>query len=210
MSRASAAATKLHEDDRERDDSGVRVIPVIGIDEDERQAIERITSSDLVAFLFECIKGALFVLDADDNVVAMNKAGRSLARRAGADVVQMVVSHRDTIVDTAVGPLRVVRREVATTEKTHHLVMLAEPFAIDATELLRVATAKWKPTQRQGEVLKYVLEGLSNKEIAEEINVSPRTVEVHVTALLDKAGVDSRSRLIARARELAAHEYMSR
>lgn len=182
--------------ERERADSGVCA----------HSGIEHLLASDLVAVLFEHVEGAVFVLDAGDDVIAMNETGRALGRRV--DVVQIGRSG-DAVVDSHAGPLRVVRREVTTANEVHRLLFV-EPFAVDHRELLRIAIAAWRPTERQGEVLEYVLEGHANKEIAEAVGVSPRTIEVHVTALLDKAGVDSRARLIARARELAARKHAGR
>jgi DNA-binding CsgD family transcriptional regulator len=52
-------------------------------------------------------------------------------------------------------------------------------------------------TPRQSEVLGWVIEGASNKEIAEQLGCAENTIELHVTKLLQKAGVASRARLIA-------------
>jgi DNA-binding CsgD family transcriptional regulator len=52
-------------------------------------------------------------------------------------------------------------------------------------------------TPRQAEVLGWVIEGASNKEIAEQLGCAENTIELHVTKLLQKAGVASRARLIA-------------
>jgi LuxR family transcriptional regulator, maltose regulon positive regulatory protein len=51
-------------------------------------------------------------------------------------------------------------------------------------------------TKREREVLDYVAQGLSNKEIATAIGCAPKTVESHVTNLLRKHAVDSRLRLV--------------
>ncbi len=51
---------------------------------------------------------------------------------------------------------------------------------------------------RQTEVLALVAAGESNKLIAARLDCALRTVEVHVTALLRKAGCDSRAELVAR------------
>ncbi len=52
-------------------------------------------------------------------------------------------------------------------------------------------------TSRELDVLKLVAAGLSNREIAARLYLSPRTVENHVAALLRRTGSDSRSRLAA-------------
>jgi DNA-binding CsgD family transcriptional regulator len=53
-------------------------------------------------------------------------------------------------------------------------------------------------TARQTDVLALIARGDANKEIAVKLDISPRTVEVHVAALLEKLGCDSRARLVAR------------
>lgn len=52
-------------------------------------------------------------------------------------------------------------------------------------------------TAREAEVLTLLAEGLPNREIAERLYLSPRTVERHIANLTVKAGVQRRSELIA-------------
>ncbi|HEY80900.1 MAG TPA: response regulator transcription factor, partial [Caldilineae bacterium] len=53
--------------------------------------------------------------------------------------------------------------------------------------------AMWaRLTEREGEVLALVAEGKSNKEIAQALSVSERTVEFHVSNILGKLGLSSR------------------
>lgn len=54
-------------------------------------------------------------------------------------------------------------------------------------------------TARESEILALLVEGLTNKEIAQRLVVSPRTIETHVERVLGKLGVGSRSRAIAKA-----------
>ncbi|MFZ1117863.1 MAG: LuxR C-terminal-related transcriptional regulator, partial [Propionibacteriaceae bacterium] len=52
-------------------------------------------------------------------------------------------------------------------------------------------------TEREAEVLGLVGLGLSNREVAERLFLSPRTVEKHVENLAHKLGTSSRSQLVA-------------
>lgn len=52
-------------------------------------------------------------------------------------------------------------------------------------------------TEREAEVLALVARGLSNRRIAEEMYLSPRTVQSHVSSLLAKLGAENRAALIA-------------
>jgi len=56
-------------------------------------------------------------------------------------------------------------------------------------------------TERQLEILRLVATGLSNAEIAQRLVVSPRTVDHHVSAILQKLGVHTRREAAARAAE---------
>jgi DNA-binding NarL/FixJ family response regulator len=68
----------------------------------------------------------------------------------------------------------------------------------DVDERLRRAAAVWQLTSRQRDVLRPLVEGASNKEIARDLTCAENTVELHVTRLFAKAGVASRGRLMAR------------
>ncbi|MAK61536.1 MAG: helix-turn-helix transcriptional regulator [Ponticaulis sp.] len=55
---------------------------------------------------------------------------------------------------------------------------------------------------RELEVLELLASGLSNKEIARKLNISPNTIKTHITRLLEKLDASRRTEAIARAREL--------
>jgi DNA-binding NarL/FixJ family response regulator len=52
------------------------------------------------------------------------------------------------------------------------------------------------------EVLRLLVEGLSNKQIASRLEIAERTVEFHVGNILKKLGVSSRTKAAVRAVKL--------
>jgi len=57
-------------------------------------------------------------------------------------------------------------------------------------------------SERELEVLRLVAVGASNQEIAMSLVLSPGMVKLHVSHILSKLGVHSRTRAILRARDL--------
>ena len=56
-------------------------------------------------------------------------------------------------------------------------------------------------TAREIEILGLVAGGLTNKQIAARLTLSPRTIEKHVESLLRKTGSATRTELVARTRD---------
>ncbi|MBP7661258.1 MAG: helix-turn-helix transcriptional regulator [Burkholderiaceae bacterium] len=54
-------------------------------------------------------------------------------------------------------------------------------------------------TARQREVLAQVAQGLTDKEIAQRMSLSPRTVEMHVAGAIERLGSRNRSEAVSRA-----------
>lgn len=57
-------------------------------------------------------------------------------------------------------------------------------------------------SNREREVLKHLLDGMTNKEIADELNLRLGTVKVHVNHILSKLQVEHRSQAIAKLTKL--------
>ncbi|MGH3243832.1 MAG: response regulator transcription factor, partial [Spirillospora sp.] len=56
-------------------------------------------------------------------------------------------------------------------------------------------------TARESEVLRLLARGRTNREIAEELFISPKTASVHVSHILAKLGVSSRGEAAGAARD---------
>ena len=75
----------------------------------------------------------------------------------------------------------------------------------DLLQLLAVGQATTKTptlTSREREVLRLVARGLSNREVAAELTISPNTVRTHLRSISAQLGLTSRGKLAAKAREL--------
>jgi DNA-binding NarL/FixJ family response regulator len=74
-----------------------------------------------------------------------------------------------------------------------------------AATLVKGVTEPRRPggllSDRERGVLRLVATGLSNRQIAETLSISERTVKFHVTAILNKLGADNRAQAVALAAE---------
>ena len=59
-------------------------------------------------------------------------------------------------------------------------------------------------TPQQTRVLTMIAEGLLNKQIAYELSVSEATIKAHVSAILQKLGVDSRTQAVIQLAKIGA------
>lgn len=73
---------------------------------------------------------------------------------------------------------------------------VANPSAGNSEQLAQ------KLTERQLDVFRQMVKGLSNKEIARELNMSPSTVKVHVAAILRELDVKNRTQAVNAAKHL--------
>ena len=72
------------------------------------------------------------------------------------------------------------------------------PFMLEA----QPAASPTRLTGRQREVLELLCEGASNKEIARRLDLSEKTIKVHVSAILRELGVVNRTQAVQAARTM--------
>jgi DNA-binding NarL/FixJ family response regulator len=93
------------------------------------------------------------------------------------------------------GELAMPRRMAA--RLVHRLVETSRGASSGPESVLESLTA------REAEVLRLLADGLTDREIAESLTISPRTVETHVSAILHKLGARNRADAARRYRESA-------
>lgn len=140
------------------------------------------------------LDGAAFIVSARGTVLHANVEGKRRLKSspgAGTEVKDAVSAHTssDRSSNALVTPIRVAQAP------PYYLVLFRPPSSFE--QRLAQAAKLWSLTPRQREVFRLVAEGFSNKTIASELTCTERTVEAHVTAILEKSGLVSRTALVA-------------
>ena len=81
--------------------------------------------------------------------------------------------------------------------------------AVPADETAKLVQRLSTLTPQQVRVLMMLSEGLLNKQIAYELGVSEATVKAHVSAILQKLGVESRTQAVIAASKIEAGQWQS-
>ena len=126
------------------------------------------------------------------------------------DVPMMVVSAHDDITTIRraleLGASGFISKSASLDEITHAVVTVlngdvAAPAGIDLgveqdPEISGIIRRLQSLTPQQTRVLGMLAEGLLNKQVAYELGVSEATIKAHVSAILQKLGVDSRTQAV--------------
>jgi two-component system, NarL family, response regulator DevR len=112
---------------------------------------------------------------------------RAAARAAGADVFLAKTAGSAEV-------LQAVRDAASGREHGQHISVHEDD-----------AVARLTPMERR--VLEHVGQGLSNREIAEELGIAEKTVKNHVTSVLAKMGLQRRTQVVAWATAKKAQSF---
>ena len=124
-------------------------------------------------------------------------------------VVDAVQSGQWTPPEPYDGLLAELKMEVsfqALQQGTLVIIITSHPLAMEAGAMLvHPKTARSSGdflTGRQSDVLQYMVEGLTTKEIALRLGLQPRTVLMHIAALKRRLGANTRAQSVMRAATL--------
>jgi DNA-binding CsgD family transcriptional regulator len=142
----------------------------------------------------EALGQPAYVLTSKGRVVYANSAGRARTERISRHLVEAVQRHgqgEPPPPGTSITALQV-------RGLSPHSLVVDRTVEAQTSSRVHVLGMRWGLTGREAEVLELIVHGTSNKTIASRLGCAERTVEVHVTHVLSKAQVESRSALIAK------------
>lgn len=135
------------------------------------------------------------LVDVRGRVHEMNRAARDLLASKRDDLLSSIAA----VLAKKVPTLPVTLTPMSATGFPEQYLAVIRPRTAEARLSLCVTLAanRWKLTPRQTDVLRLIVRGDSNAQIANELGTSPRAIELHITAIFESAGVVNRSQLVA-------------
>ena len=186
-------------------------LEVIGEVETGEAALERCRADGPdVIVLDVALPGHLQGLDVARTLRAEGNPVRILVLTGSADDQTLFESTRvgiDGYLQKTVGvrfiadALRRVARGERVFSRDQERAMLAELGRL-ARQTREASGAQANLTEREFEILEYVAVGLTVKQVASRLGLSPRTVETHLAKLYRKLGVRNRVQALSRAASL--------
>jgi DNA-binding CsgD family transcriptional regulator len=208
---------RLEEDDASFTSSelavGRMVLPLMDDLEAARRAIDDLgTNTKALAVALDLLPVAAIVLDAAGRYLTSNAAARSLfggsavpaaiieaaahGLRAGTErTITAVARPNGTLL--RVVPAEISSRGSGGSPPGPGVAFLMPPGGIPVPEESLVSRCGLSPTQAK--VAGLVAQGLTNKEIAARLGISPETVHKHLNAVFQRMGVNTRAAVVALA-----------
>lgn len=109
---------------------------------------------------------------------------------------------KDTSLENLLNAIRAAARGESFLQPSVAAKVVSE-FARLSDSALAPSTPEAEPlTARERDILRLMVEGLSNRGIADELVITEGTVKNHVTNILSKLGVQSRTQAVLKAKQL--------
>jgi len=137
-----------------------------------------------------------FVLGVQGELYEMSMAGRALMDERHTEVTRAL---RDAVAGRPTSiPLELFDLHERGAPACYLAIVRADSIEARLETCVRSCALRWRLTPRQTEVLGLVARGMATATIAATLGCGQRVVELHLTAIFDRADVESRASLLAR------------
>jgi DNA-binding CsgD family transcriptional regulator len=148
------------------------------------------TTQAALEIALEAIAAPAFLLTSAGAPVLANASGHAAL---DASPTALGTKLRDAVRSPRCDEFRVIPVESPGSPPHYLAVGRVEPRV---RAMVHDAARRWGLSSRQTDVLRWIVEGASNARVGAELRIAQRTVETHVTAILQRAQVGSRAELI--------------
>lgn len=162
----------------------------------ERRLNGATTQSSALATTLEHLGAPAFLVSGTGAILQCNAAGRGLLERDGAGLPAALrdsIAGRPSALTFEVNALR-----DSGTPAAYLMILRSTSTDLRLWASVDAAAHRWSLTPRQRAVLEHVVRGAASSTIAAALGITARAVELHLTAIFDRAGAESRADLVAR------------
>lgn len=197
---------------------GKMVLPLVADLEEARKAVDEAASrTRALESALDLLPVAAIVLDESGHFLTSNAKAKALFGGPAIPAVVLEAAHRSTTAGDERKPQVVMKREPKGSSlrivpaaiggepgaKEGSAIRPAILFLVPTDGVVEVPTApliaRYGLSRSEARVVALVAQGLTNKEIADRLDVSPETIHTHLKRTFEKTGISSRSALVALA-----------
>lgn len=169
-------------------------VDVLGEQTEVRVVVDALEGLALAATAYQLPAQAARLLGAAEELRELYANARfSVADRAAHERTQAAI--RETLAHDAIEAARRAGQQLSISQAIAEIMTFSLPE--NSTTSRRVSSSGLSP--RETEVLRFLVAGLPDREIAEALFISVRTVEAHVARILAKLGVRTRTAAVSAA-----------
>lgn len=163
----------------------------------ERLLVDAPRRAAAIEVSLEHLGAPAFLIGARGRMLEASASGRALLERRGREVGRAlqdrVMGRPPTL------PFELIPLSAAGSARYWLATLPARTPVARVSSTIGATATRWRLTQRQAAVLEKLVTGSSTAAIATALGISVRAVELHLTAMFDRAGVESRAALVAAA-----------
>lgn len=180
---------------------GTEGIEIVGEAEDGEKAYEMVASLHPDVVLMDCHMPVMRGLEATQKIKKDFPETKVIAFSATAELdrVRKVLQAGANGYLLKTASAAELRRAIVTVLGGATVITPSITFDVDAPDLAAPIENSLGLTKREIQILELAARGVTNKQIGEQLNLSNRTIEVHMHNIFMKLGVSSRTEAVTRA-----------